>query len=67
MMLYVRRGMMGGMGTVFHLRESCAKAMGSAEANVYALESPERVSHWRKTFGVRKICIKCRKAAGRGK
>ena len=67
MMLYVRRGMMGGMGTVFHLRESCAKAMGSAEANVYALRTHEDVDHWRKTFGIRKICLKCRKAARRGK
>lgn len=62
-MLYVRRGITGNMGTVFHLRESCANA---PEAHVYALGTQEEATHWRKTFGIRKICIKCRKAAGRG-
>lgn len=62
MNLYVRRGISGNMGTVFHLEESCAS---SPEAHVYTLASEADVRHWRKTFGIRKICVKCRKAYGR--
>jgi len=62
-MLYVRYGSTtGNMGTVFHLRWECAD---NREAHVYEVGSPKDVEHWRKTFGIRKICIKCRKAARR--
>jgi hypothetical protein len=62
MEVFVRRGVSSGMmGSVFHLRRECAE---SSDSTVYDLNE-DGVKHFRKVFRIRKICVKCRKAAGR--
>jgi len=62
MEVYLRQGITdGAVGTVFHLRAKCAEAPDSL---VHKL-SAEEVDHYRKILGIRKICLKCRKAVGR--
>jgi hypothetical protein len=60
--VFVRRGVTSGMmGSVFHLRRECAEASDSV---VYDLNA-DGVKHFRKVFGIRKICMKCRQALRR--
>jgi hypothetical protein len=60
--VFVRRGVTSGMmGSVFHLRMECAEA---ADSMVYELNG-DGVKHFRRTFGIRKICVKCRRALRR--
>ncbi len=63
MEVFVRRGVSSGMmGTVFHLRRECAESPNSI---AYGLGTPDQVNHFRRTFGIRKICVKCRRALRR--
>lgn len=62
MMLYLQRGTKSGMmGKVFHLRQECGT---SEDSSTYGV-GPDSVRHFRKTFGIRRICLKCRKWATR--
>lgn len=61
--LYLRHGLSdGSVGTVFHLRERCAAAPDSVVHKV----SPQEARDYRERLGIRRICVKCRKAVGKG-
>ena len=44
----------GKPGTVFHLRPGCGAGLRGLD--------PEEAAYFRKTLGIRRICLRCKKA-----
>jgi hypothetical protein len=54
----------GNMGSVFHLDDECGQV---PDTITYEVSSTDEMRHFRDVFGIRRICLKCRKTVSKSK